>query len=580
LALGYRTILTSDPTEENLAGIISAFAEWATAKKGFPELPVARSVVNASGATLTAASFTSDDGGISAKRWTLVEDWAPPKWYSNTDTPRAGVTHVTLALAASRLWFWVDVEPPTLVYQATNGRTVEEVQQSGRPTFVHDILNTVPMHDGVAAPLPEFQVIATPGHVDELASVLQDHTRISAVLVTAAPDDTAVADWADRVTRLAGQIQGMAIGFALAPEARAYFNRRYGVAGHWIAPGAMRTFLPGANLADPQDAYQHRLLHASTLRDSAEGRIRRILRNAQLKRLSELRVPDVLREIDYEFLRRERLQPFAALHQPAPSDPSAADAEVWRALVEVAEDEIKKGLDEKRRLETQLVDARSIIVELQSENDELYARASAAHEDVAALTRQTEYLRRALTDLGPEGAATAWSFVDEETPKSYPGTFAELLDRVTELPGVRFTGDIEDALELDEHTALGTACVMKTWDALLTFDTYARARHEGGFDQSLSHFITYPDHGYRVQIGKIAWSEGETVRSNDKLRAQRMLPVDAAVDPAGRTLMVAHLKLSNLTGVAPRLYFKDTFAHVGYVTVGYLGSHMDNTMTN
>lgn len=44
--------------------------------------------------------------------------------------------------------------------------------------------------------------------------------------------------------------------------------------------------------------------------------------------------------------------------------------------------------------------------------------------------------------------------------------------------------------------------------------------------------------------------------------------------------LAAHLKLSNLTGVAPRLYFLDTYSDVGYVTVGYLGSHMDNTLTN
>jgi len=581
MALGYRTILTAAPTEDNLNDIIRAFSAWITGKKGYVELPSSGTLTHTSGATLTAVSYASDDGAVSAKRWTIMEDWAPPKWYANPETSRTGVTNVTLALAEHRLWLWVDVEPPTLIWTNTNGREVEEVQVSGRPTFVKDILNTVNMSDGAAEPLSEFQVIASQTHVDELARVLSDSERIGAVFVAATPDGTDANEWADKITRLAGQIQGMGIGYALTPEARAIFNRQYGGAGHWVSPGAMRTFLPGVDLSDVQDSFKHRLLHASTLRDSTEARIRRILRNAQLKRLNALRVPDALREVDYEFLRKERLQPLAALHEAVTAaTPGEDEAAIWRALAELAESEVKKGLAENKVLVRRASLAESLLDEVQAEGDEQYAQLTAARADAAALARQVDYLRRKLTDLGGEGAAAAWSFVDDAAPDAYPDTFAELLDRMKGLAGVRFTGDVEDALELDEHTALGQAALMKTWDALLTFNAYSRARNDGAFDHSLSNFITHRDHGYRVQIGKIIWTEGETVKNNEKYRAQRMLPVDKKVDPSGKTLMVAHLKLSNLTGVAPRLYFKDTYSDVGYVTVGYLGSHMDNTLTN
>lgn len=581
MALGYRTILTAAPTEDNLNDIVKAFKGWITGKKAYSELPTSGTLTHASGATLTAASYASDDGTISAKRWTIIEDWAPPKWYTNPETSRTGVTNVTLALAEHRLWLWVDVEPPTLLWTNTNGREVEEVQMSGRPTFVQDIINTVNMSDGAAEPLSEFQVIASQNHVDELVRVLADSERIGAVFVTATPDGADANEWADTITRLAGQIQGMGIGYALTPEARVIFNRQYGGAGHWVSPGAMRTFLPGVDLSDVQDAFRHRLLHASTLRDSTDSRIRRILRNAQLKRLNALRVPDALREVDYEFLRKERLQPFAALHEAvATATPGEDEAAIWRALAELAESEVRKALTENKALARRASSAEGLLEEVQAENDEQYSQLTAARAEAAALARQADYLRRKLTDLGGEGAAAAWSFVDEAAPETYPETFAELLDRVKDLIGVRFTGDVEDALELDEHTALGQAALMKTWDALLTFDTYSRARNDGAFDHSLSNFITHQDHGHRVQIGKIVWTEGETVKNNEKYRAQRMLPVDKKVDPSGKTLMVAHLKLSNLTGVAPRLYFKDTYSDVGYVTVGYLGSHMDNTLTN
>lgn len=582
MALGYRTILTADPTDNNIKDITGAFSGWVTGKKGYDELPSSGAVAHPNGATITAAVYSNEDGSISAKRWTIVEDWAPPKWYENPDTSRTGVTNVTLTLAEGKLWLWVDVEPPTLLWTNTNGREVEEVQMSGRPTFVQDILDTVDMSDGGAEPVSDFQVIASENHVEELARVLVDSERIGAVFVAATPDGTDATEWAEKITKLAGQIQGMGTGYALTPAARALFNRRYGSAGHWVSSGAMRTFLPGADLSDRQDAFKHRLLHASTLRDSSETRIRRILRNAQLKRLSALRIPDVLREVDYELLRKERLKPFAVLHEPIAAEQLAEDeADVWRALAEVAETEVTKGLNENKVLARRASTAEDLLAEVQAENDDQYALLTKARDQAAALGRQVDYLRRELTNLGADGAAAAWSFVDKEASKGYPETFAELLDRVKELTGVRFTGDIEDVLELDEHTVLGQAAVMKTWDALVTFDTYSRARKNERFDQSLSHFITHQkDHTHRVQIGKIIWSEGETVKSNDKFRAQRTLPVAKEVDPSGTALMVAHVKLSNLTGVAPRLYFLDTFSAVGHVTVGYLGSHMDNTLTN
>jgi hypothetical protein len=581
MPLGYRTILTADPTEENLDDLVGTFSKWVTTKKGFAELPTAGAVTHPSGATVTASTFVSADGLISAKRWTLVEEWDAPVWYKNTETPRTGVTNVTLALAERKLWFWVDVEPPTLIYPTRNDHLVEEVQFSGRPTFVRDILDSINMHDGAAEPISEFQIIASQTHVDELAKVLRDDERIGAVLVTAAPNDTDVNEWAALSTRRVGQIQGMGIGYVLTPEARALFNRIYGAAGHWVSPGALRTFLPGADLDDPQDSFNHKLLHASTLLDSNEKRIQRILRNAQLTRLAAIRIPDALREVDYELLRKERLQPFAILHeQPDGSVTAVEDVAVWIELAEQAENEVVKTLDENRALRHRASLSEGLLDVVQAESDENYEALARSRNQTTKLEREVLYLRRALTELGAEGAEAAWSFNDDESLDKHPETFAQLLDRVKGLSGVRFTGDIEDALELDEIGLLGEAVVMKTWDTILTFDAYSRARAAGDFDHSLSQYVKYTNHGLLMRAGKIVWSESETVKNNEKFRAQRMLPVDIAVDRSGFTLMVAHVKLSNLTGVAPRMYFEDTYSKVGYVTVGYLGAHMSNTLTN
>lgn len=184
------------------------------------------------------------------------------------------------------------------------------------------------------------------------------------------------------------------------------------------------------------------------------------------------------------------------------------------------------------------------------------------------------------------GAATvAWAEPEDDPSETYPETFSELVDRLGDLenegqlPGVRFSGNRDLARELDEHSMLGEAAVVKVWDALLTFAAYTRTRDAGGFDGSLSNYVQSSVHGGLVRIGKVVWSEGKTTRTG-KLGAQRVFPVDELIDASGQRQMVYHVKLSNLTGVAPRMYFDDTYSAVGYVTVGYLGSHLDNALTN
>ena len=79
-------------------------------------------------------------------------------------------------------------------------------------------------------------------------------------------------------------------------------------------------------------------------------------------------------------------------------------------------------------------------------------------------------------------------------------------------------------------------------------------------------------------------TEGEGVLNNDRLRAQRLLPVDRAVDPSGHIEMLAHLKISQGQGrLTPRMYFHDdTRGVTGKVHIGFVGphEHMENLSTN
>lgn len=580
MALGYRTVLTTDATPDNRDAVLEILRGWITKKKKFPSLPTAGAVTNDAGSTLTAARFSNETS--SGYRWELAEEWDLPRRENVQHSTKRAVMHVTLVLASGKLWFWVDVEPPTLTFLDQTGRTRQETQYTGTPAFVSQVLDAVEMQDGRAEPMSGFQEIPKASYVDYLVAVVEDDERLGAVFVTSPPHGSSLKNWTVKSNDRAYAMQGLGIGYVLAAEALTEFNRRAAF-GHSVPPGGMRTFLPGARLGEPEDAFNHKLMHPSTLRDSDERRVRRILRSAQIQRLGDIRLPDVLRDADYEFLRLRRLQPFEVLHEVREAEgltstvAMAEEAADLRRRLADAEHMALEAVEDNRALQKERDDARDEAELERLEAQDYYARYSVGRRALEKLESRVDYLRTELSERG--GGAAAWAAEDAEF-EEYPATFAELLQRVDAFSGVRFTGDRNATNELDEHTVLGEAIVMKAWDALLTFDAYAQARRAGKFDHSLSQYVKFSDHGCLVRIGKVVWTESESVKNNEKYRAQRVLPVDLAVDSSGLKLMVAHVKLSNLTGVAPRLYFDDTYSAVGYVTVGYLGSHMDNTHTN
>ncbi|MGW3946639.1 hypothetical protein ACWEBH_10940 [Micrococcus endophyticus] len=584
MAIGYRAILSAENNDKNLAATVDVLRKWVTRKKGFGSLPSkGEAVANSTGGTLVANEILESDRGVSGYRWTLTEDWTPPRWYTNTESPRAGVTQISLVFSSGQLWLWVDVEPPTLEYIDSSGRERTETQPSGTPAFISEILSEVEMHDGVETPVADIQQIATVAHLKHLIGVLQDTSRRGAAYVTSPPEGASNGAWLDRTQRILGRIEGMGFGYMLSVEARDAFNRTV-ASGHTIPAGAIRTFLPGAELNDTKDAIRHRLLHASTIQESPDGRLQRIIRNAQIERLRDVDLPEALRDADYAFLRQRGLRTFEVLH----AEVAVAEQEggvdrtedLLKRLAE-AEELLTMALDENvllRRIENA---TRLTFDELRKENEELYLDVAALREDREKDGREIEYLRRELSRLGSDGAAAAFGFVNDSAIQGHPLTFRELVDRMESLPGIKYFGDRADAEELDEYSDLGDAAVMKAWDALVTFSAYAGARADGQFVQSLSHYIQNAHHGFPMRISKVKWSEGETVRTNTKMVAQRTISaLPESIDPSGSKLLVAHIALATGRAGSPRLYFEDTVAAAGFVTVGYIGAHLDNTLTN
>lgn len=134
MAIGYRATLSAENNEKNLTATVNVLRKWVKDRKGFDNLPrKGEALLNGVGATLLANEILEGDRGVSGYRWTLTEDWEPPRWYGNVESARIGVTQISLVFSSGQFWLWVDVEPPTLEYVDSAGRERVEPQPSGTP---------------------------------------------------------------------------------------------------------------------------------------------------------------------------------------------------------------------------------------------------------------------------------------------------------------------------------------------------------------------------------------------------------------------------------------------------------------
>jgi hypothetical protein len=182
--------------------------------------------------------------------------------------------------------------------------------------------------------------------------------------------------------------------------------------------------------------------------------------------------------------------------------------------------------------------------------------------------------------LGVGRADEAWTVV--AAAPHPPGSFAELLERLDEgaLPGVVFTGEVKNVLELDEYDPLGT-WASKAWDMLRVLDGYADARRAGVFTQGVHAYLSQTLPGRpSYSPGSHASQESESVQQSSKFSKLRTLPVPPEVDPDGLVFMGAHFKIARKGTISPRIYYYDSTAKTGEVFIGYIGRHLQNTLTN
>jgi hypothetical protein len=231
------------------------------------------------------------------------------------------------------------------------------------------------------------------------------------------------------------------------------------------------------------------------------------------------------------------------------------------------------------------------------ENAELAAELEVLRAEVLDHEEQVELLQLEVEDLEAELNRKAGTIAtitramstqpSDGPPDDLPdevGSISEAIELARALEGVVIHSQAPRDLDKLEAAVNAGAWANATWRGLRALDAYARNEEglPGGFWDWCR--TTHSAWSWPATPKKLSMNESESVINSRRLREQRELPIDRAVDDTEKHLMVAHLKIAEGGGpMAPRVYFyDDTKGATGKIHVGYIGphEHMSNTRTN
>lgn len=397
----------------------------------------------------------------------------------------------------------------------------------GRPRLVDDLLALpgTPKLGGSAVFTDVLAISAE--EVPVLVEILRSPERTLPVIVftEGALATDRWADWAEKVARRAG---GVATVVRLDENAVTAFRRELGDLSVW--GGGTRTYVP-APLEDDSDGWRHRYVPVRRMLQSEVATINRIVYNVtQLS--TRRRVPAVLSMFDERtgpseepLELKQRLDDFEYRLEVEYDERNGVERDLAKAIGHL--DRLK------RKLSEQGLD--SIIWELQHEDPESDDPPEAVQDTSDAVAAAQLYL-------------SDWVVVPKTAPQD--------LDGIDSGPNAYAWGNT-------------------TWRGFRSLAAFAESRATG-YEGDFWHWCKRGEAlAWPATSKKLAMTESETIRSNDRFTASRTFPVSSDVDSSGSVIMWSHLKISEGGGdLAPRVYFfDDTGGKSQKIHIGFVGPH-------
>jgi hypothetical protein len=457
--------------------------------------------------------------------------------------------------------FWVDLDchdPSGRAPEMAAPRLVRGmIDNGGRPTSFGVELTTT------ARRINE-------SNVDTLVTTLLDDTRTAPLVVFSPDRDAGPPETVERADVAAEALAGIAHVYAVDPRSNRVLDDHL-PHGFRVYGGAVRLYLPGLRIDDPEDSHRHRWIAVRLIR-SHPHRAAAMLAS----RLARLRlhqpIPEAWERLEF-LLRRPTEGEVGARATQITSSRSAFDPDADADALRREIDDLTKLLAEADLIrEADSRDARAAIERLTADaartENERYDDAA----ELEALRRECDGLRSTIRELrtplerAPD-EPIPWRDVD------VPTTTSDAVDLARgHLPLVCIPeGALRELDELDSSPKY-QVWASTVWQGLCALHEYAEVKATG---ERPAGFLLWCQDSGAWPSNKLAMTESETVTSNATLRDQRRFPVHDEVDSSGRLHMFAHLKVQAGGGDnIPRVYFHDdTDGPTGKMHVGFIGPH-------
>ncbi|MCX5373924.1 hypothetical protein OG613_37850 [Streptomyces sp. NBC_00015] len=495
----------------------------------------------ARGVTLDHDSVTGAAGTYG--RWRLRETAPGGTWQT---------TVVTRQIADGPTWVQLDVEhlPDDAEAAPVSAKT---------PRLARHLLEALDAHDGLADVTAIPQVVEAED-VESVIDELCDGDRRLPVVMASTPHDVDFDAWLEgTIDPLVRGLVGLAILYVLTPGAESVFNRT--LEHHRVYNGGVRTYLPGVDPAWPADGQRHRVMSKRLITENPRLAAR-ILNQLPQGLATRLPLPDALDSVP--LMRTRARDGIGGSEQERLRDENDALHEI----LEEAAREQRVRADEIRDLKRELSQAESNEAQVVVDYDEQYKELHRAKAQIRELQRE-------LLRLG--AAEQAYATADPSTDA--PTSFAEILDRIGDMPHIHFSGRRKYTLELDDQ-AFGSSWVRMAWDALLALQDFAEALVSGKANSDFKQWCAdAPEGAHVISPRKVVRDESKSVKANGDWSRARTFPVPRQVNPQGKLFMGAHVRIGGGNTVAPRLHYYDGACTDHGIFVGYMGPHLTNTMT-
>ncbi len=478
----------------------------------------------------------------------------------------------------------------------------------GRPGLVKRILEVVDACDVVNPSvklLMRPEVIHESADVEALLDALCDPDRRISLLVAGSKTGESANSKIEIIDNLMQDAMGTASAFILTPEASRFFNDLVG-SDHGVWYDNVRLYVPDFDPAVALNSRNHPIIKRDQLDSPNISKAKKFVgfiarRELTAKPMKFLnrdlsRIEESLVDREYQILiSGEKILPRRSLITVESIQDTRLPEQVSKYLAildtlrrAIGIDDITPEVLDNLTIRIQgydLLAERLLAVNtetresefkldlLTEELDDTIILHAEVYEENKKLRDQVKFLRTEL--VKSDRKSNAWLPTPEEMQEREPVTFGELLERITELEFLLFTGDESIATELDV-TELG-ARSGSAWNELSGLNDYCKAKQAGLVRGGIMQYIDNLPNDYRPITKKnFRGKESESVERNPGLRNQRLMSVPTSVDVTGKALMFSHITI----GKRLHIHFLDDFSNSGKIYIGRIGLHLDTSSTN